>query len=174
MNKKLLVLALIIAIPAMAFADFQLGVTSMYGNPIGYLTSGYDSLTMDDLLWGAEARVKLSIFQGDVSAYYMPASFNNYSSYETDALLIMTDVGLSLDIFFLRIGAGIGPMWVMPMAGSPGGTAWNMKLKADVNLGSIALGLSAYYEAAQFGDLWTSATYESGPYVSANLLIKLF
>src|SRR5512142_1439414 len=113
--KKLgiLVLIMIAFIPAFAFADFQIGGVAMYkGEPLGVTVS---SLGLNSFTFGADARLKLSIFQGSLSVLYYPADTTAAAALPA-SLMALADVGLSFDILFLRLGVGIGPNYTVALA----------------------------------------------------------
>jgi len=68
--KKLLVLLLVVVLPAFAFADFQIGAVGMYKGTMAQLKA--KDVGLEDFTFGAEARLKLSLFQAGVSALYYP------------------------------------------------------------------------------------------------------
>ena len=167
--KKLLVVLMILALPALAFADFQLGGTAMYKGMLQDIQSG-TTPGIDDFTFGAEARLKLGIFQGAAAVLYYGDEF--YPS-----LVALTDVGLSLDVLFLRIGVGIGPNFYIPLEdGGPTGlpVGLNLKGSVDFQLGSISLGLVGYYYLASFEDLNADLFQNAQPWIGLTALFKLF
>jgi hypothetical protein len=162
-KKTLLVLLLASIIPAAVFADFQLGGIAMYkGDP-----STATGVSASDFTFGGEGRLKLGIFQGGVSALYVPSP--SYSSFA-----VLTDLGASLDVLFLRFGAGLGPNFSFNFgngAPSPASVGMNVKVSADVNLGNLALGLVGFWYADSFSNL--GSTFSRMPWLGVTLLVKL-
>jgi hypothetical protein len=168
MKKTIIVLALVLAIiPAMAFADFQIGVVGLYpSTPIGFLDSS-TNISASDLAYGLESRLKIWIFQGAISAFYAPA---------IETVYMYTDVGLALDLLFVRIGAGVGPVIAADTQG--GGTTslgWNLKTTFDINLGNLGLGVILYSPMADLSDLsYILQNYADNSYVAVTLMFRLF
>jgi hypothetical protein len=161
------VVALVLSlIPLPSYADFQLGAVGMYNGDLG--TLGTSPL---DVTWGIETRFKfLSICQvGLTGLYYIPSAIGG-STY----ILALTDVGLSFDIFFLRIGAGLGPDFLIPMAGptvAPSSNA-NLKLSGDINIGPVSIGVVAFYPVMSIWDLQNVTSMK--PWLGLTAMIRLF
>ncbi len=161
---KRLVLVLILAvIPALAFADFQIGAVGMYDGDVSQISSA--PVSADSFVFGLETRATLWIFQAGATALYMP-------SYET--LLALTDVGLAVDVLFLRFGAGIGPNFGFDTNGGSGvaDAGWNLKLAADINLGNLALGVQGFYFYDSLADI--GSAFRGTPVLGVNILLRLF
>jgi hypothetical protein len=131
--KKLAVILLLVALPMALFADFYLGPTAMYkGNP-QMLTTVPNA---GDLAFGAEARLNLSLFEGQAMALYnLNQSINTY-----------LDVGLVLNLAIVSVGVGVGPNFFvnfMPGAPEAASFGFNAKAHVDLNLGGIKI--SGYY-----------------------------
>jgi hypothetical protein len=168
MKKALFILVIALA-PVLAHADFQLGGTALYNGDI--TTLGSQPITGADFTYGMESRLKfLSVFQLGLTGLYYASESVGGSSY----ILALTDIGLSIDIFFLRFGAGIGPNILIPMSGpsvSATSTA-NLKLSGDINIGPVSVGVVAFYPVQSIWDLenFTSMT----PWVGLTAMIRLF
>jgi hypothetical protein len=149
-----------------SYADFQLGVAGMYNGDISAL--GTQSL---NITWGMETRFKfLKVFQvGLTGLYYLPSTVGG-SSY----ILALSDVGLSVDVFFFRFGAGVGPDFSIPMSGpsTPSTSNANLKLSGDINIGPVSLGVVAFYPVMSFWDLQNVT--RMAPWVGLTALLKLF
>ena len=169
MKKALAAIALSLTFaltPALSYADFQLGGVGMYDGDIGGLFT-----QPLDITWGMEARFKfLSVFQvGLTGLYYLPTAANG-SSY----ILALADAGLSVDIFFFRFGAGMGPDFFIPMSG-PGvssTSAANLKLSGDINIGPVSIGVVAFYPVMSIWDLQHVTSMK--PWVGLTAMLKLF
>jgi hypothetical protein len=133
-KKIVLVIALVI-VPLLAFAETDIGLSGLYfGNPTSI--SG-NNLTKETVGPGLDLRAKLWIFRADLDATMLDkASF-----------MIMPTAGLSLDVLFLRVGAGMGPVaYFEPAADQPFGIfAWTLKASADLLLGPFYVGVFGYY-----------------------------
>jgi len=169
MKKILFFLILVAVIPAFAFADFQIGAIAMVKGTAASIQTG--GIKANDFTYGGEARLNLGILQGGVSALYYPADADMPAS-----IVALTDVGLALDIWFIRLGAGLGPNFYSQLQNS-GGTrplsvGLNMKLAGDINLGSISVGVVAYYYLNSLSDLRTAG--KARPWVGLTAMLKLF
>ncbi len=150
--KKLLVLLVVILVPMMAFADFQIGPTALYNlriaNPGGV---DYSKISIDDFTFGADARLNISILQGSAYALLTLGSVDTSGAtpvYVPTTVDLFLDIGICLDILMFRFGAGIGPNFgiAFPDPADPNKSdvfdaGANVKFSADVMLGSIAVGL---------------------------------
>ena len=166
--KKLLLVLVIAIIPAMAFAQFQIGGTALYTGDITAISSG--PVSAGDFNFGGEARLKLWIFQVGATGYYVPDGSNSYFFGTADA-------GLSLNILFLRVGAGVGVNAIYDSYGLAYGPdmldkPYNMKATVDLNLGPIAIGVEGIYFLTDFSQIPTAFSY--APAVGVSLLLKLF
>lgn len=161
--KKLLLVLVIVIIPVMAFADFQLGATAVYYNDASGIGSG--GISGDDFVFGLDTRLKIWIFQAGASAQYMS---------DVSTILLPLDVGLSFNVWFMRFGAGIGPVFAYSAGGDGFNKSdlWNLKLMGDINIGSLSLGLVGYYYADSLGGLAQSFT--DMPWLGVSVLFKLF
>lgn len=108
MKKKLLVLCLCLAIvPAFAFASFiQMGVTSTWDVPFYPLeeeTFSFDNIDFGDYEVGVDMRLNIAALQLQCEmrgGFSDELLLTNYSYYLASSL--------KLDIFFLRLSAGLG------------------------------------------------------------------
>jgi hypothetical protein len=170
--KKLVVLLLVVLLPAFAFADFQVGGVGMYKGTIAQLKA--KDVGIEDFTFGGEARIKLGIFQGGLTALYYPEDLTRPA-----AIVALTDVGLAFDILFLRLGAGIGPNFAIPVGDSGAGDPWklglNMKLSTDFRLGNLSLGLVGFYYFDSFSDLKNIGDkFKALPWLGVTAMFKLF
>ena len=168
MKKTIIVFALLLAIiPAMAFADFQIGVVAGdLATPIGDMKNSSGSST-GDLSYGLESRLKLWIFQVGVSAFYDP-------SYKT--MSMFTDAGLALDLLFVRVGMGLGPTIAYdPQHSKSTSAGWNLKTALDINLWNLGLGIVLYSPMSSLSGLGNvMRNYLDNTYVGVTLMFKLF
>lgn len=167
--KKTLCILLIALAPAVTWADFQLGGIGLYNGNVASIGSG--SFSMNDFTLGMETRFKfLSVFQVGLTGLYSMASSPAAPSY----IQALTDAGLSVDIFILRLGAGIGPVFFIPMSGPAvaATSVVNVKLSADINVGPVSIGVAAFYPAQSIWDLQSFPAMT--PWVGITALIRLF
>jgi hypothetical protein len=154
--------------PAPAYADFQLGGIGLYNGDI--TTIGSSAISSSDFTFGLESRFTfLSVLQfGVTGLYYLP------SAEQPSYIQALTDLGLSVKILFLRLGAGVGPDFFIPMSGlSVEATSLaNLKLSADIEIGPVSLGVTAFYPVQSLGDFQNIP--HMSPWLGAALLIRLF
>jgi hypothetical protein len=174
--KKLLLIALIIVIPALAFADFQIGALALLNRSLSDTSTG--KITASDFTYGLETRLNIWIFQGGISALYFPGG-----DYSYDTVIAFTDVGLCLDLWILRLGAGVGPNLGFIVDKSYTGTSdaqklgFNVKMAGDLMLGNLDLGVVGYYYLENLADLKTAGSDMSkvGNWMlGVTLLFKIF
>ena len=167
--KRTLCILLIALAPVLTWADFQLGGIGLYNGNVAALGSG--SISANDFSFGLETRFKfLSVLQvGLTGLYYLPSSPTTPSYIEA-----LTDAGLSVDIFVLRLGAGIGPVFFIPMSGPAvaASSVANLKLSADINIGPVSIGVAAFYPVQSIWDLRNVPSMT--PWVGITALIRLF
>jgi hypothetical protein len=89
---------------------------------------------------------------------------------------LLTDIGLTLNLAIVRLGAGIGPNFYIPLEGSASGVpvGLNVKGAVDVQLGNISLGLVGYYYLASLSDLSLGLFETAQPWLGLTLLFKVF
>ncbi len=169
--KKLIIVLVIALLPALAFGlDFQIGGTAMYKgllsdfiNPIGPVDLG-----LDDFTFGAEARLNFGLIQGAAALLYYPGTPNE--------IVALTDIGVTVNLAIVRLGAGIGPNFRIPLGGAITGVPMGLNLKGavDLQLGKLSLGVVGYYYLASFSDLTADLFKTAQPWVGLTLLYQLF
>ncbi len=166
--KKIVVVLLIALLPALAFADvdFQLGGTAMYKGFISDLSSG---IGFEDFTFGGEARLTFGLIQGAAAILYYPG--------EPNSLMALLDAGLTLNLAIVRLGAGLGLNYSIPLggdkyAGVPLGV--NLKGAVDLQLGKFSLGVVGYYLLPSFSDFNKDLFTTAEPWLGLTLLYKLF
>ncbi len=176
-TRVLVITILLVFVSAATFADLQIGALAMYkGDPSTLSVSG---LGLQDFTFGLDTRLNLGILQGSVSALYYPADITATDPMPA-SLVALTDVGLCLDVLFIRLGAGIGPNFSIPLESStpardalPVGV--NLKLAGDVMLGSFSFGLVFVYYVNSFEDFAAPNFFQlARPIVGVSALYKLF
>lgn len=168
--KKLIVVLMIALLPTLAFAlDFQIGGTAMYKGILEDITSGPTDLGFEDFTFGVEARLNFGLIQGAAAVLYYPDPLH-------PNLVALTDVGLTLNLAIVRIGAGIGPNVFIPL-GAPSSfvpVGLNLKGAVDVQLGGISVGLVGYYYLASLEQLSLGLFETAQPWLGLTVLFKLF
>ena len=154
--KRVIIALCILLLPVAAFAQFQIGPTAYYNFPLlegGEMdipeVQGIDS---SDFTFGADARLKLAIFQVSGLALFTPGFVaDDYSYYWPPSIDIFLDAGVAFDIAFLRLGLGFGPNFSFFLLGDEYGSAefsdpvsfgTNLRATADIVLGGVSFGLS--------------------------------
>lgn len=177
--KKLFIFAAVIlaVIPAMAFADFQIGGVAMYKGDVSEISNG---ITLNDFTFGLDTRLNISILQGSLAAVYYPEDLSAVVPLPP-SLTVLTDIGLCFDVLFLRLGAGVGPNFYIALANTPGSPqdavpiGLNFKLAADINIGSFAIGLVGYWYMSSISDFTKPNFFDyTRPWVGVSALFKLF
>lgn len=143
--KKVMLLALIALLPAAAFAQLGIGPAAFYNSPVlaGEAIESED-LDAEHFTFGANARLKLSLLHGEALALV------SLSPFTSDIFL---DVGAEIDLAVLRLSAGIGPKLTYTSDEGFFRGGYNLKLNADIVLGSLSVGLSYIWNVTLDGDL---------------------
>lgn len=129
--KKIILIVMLLALPLGLFAEFYIGGSALYKEDPEYLQDPDDTM-FDDLAFGAEARLKIFMFEGSALALY---EFDN-------AFDVFVSLGVSFDLALFTIGAGIGPNFVFQIdsdAPEPTSFGLNGKIHVDLNLGNIKI-----------------------------------
>jgi hypothetical protein len=168
--KKIIAVLLIAILPAMAFADFQIGGAAMYKGLLSDFQGTSPGIGLEDFTFGGEARLKLSIFQAGLTGLYYPGV--DYASIKA-----LADVGLAVDILFLRIGAGIGANFSIPVSGtapdlSPVG--FNVKGSVEILLGKLSIGVVGFYVLDSLDQISLGLFQTAEPWLGVTLMYKLF
>jgi len=144
--KKLVIVLLILMIPMAVFAksDFRLGPTVYLSHPI-IQDSTVDpaGLDLSDFSFGADLRLKLSIFHLQGMALFTPGAAAIALPASTD---IFIDAGLAFDILFLRLGLGVGPNFSIffgqPNDIDPYSMGANAKATLDFRFNRFSIGVN--------------------------------
>jgi hypothetical protein len=168
--KKLIVVLVIALLPAMAFAlDFQIGGTAIYKGLLADIISGPTDVTLQDFTFGGEARLTFGLLQGAAAVLYYPDVPNS-------SLKVLSDIGVNLNLAIVRLGAGVGPNFYIPLGGAISGVpvGINVKGAVDLQLGNLSLGVVGYYYLDSFSDLKSKFWESAQPWLGLTLLYKLF
>ena len=167
--QKALLLIFLVALPFMAFAEFQIGPTALYNvmfaadpeTSVGVYSEAMDNgLSLDDFTLGVDTRLKLGLFQGCAMGLVSPGLDGLPTEIE-----VYLDVGIAIDILMLRLGIGIGPNLIVALGEDitdPVFLGGNVKLSADIMLGGIAVSINYLMYMADFSK-------ESFDYLKNNL-----
>jgi hypothetical protein len=166
--KKLIIVLMIALLPTLAFAlDFQVGGTAMYKGMLEDIQSGVTNIGFDDFTFGAEARLSLGLLQGAAAVLYYPGDY--------PAIVALTDIGVTVNLAIVRLGAGIGPNFYIPLEGTaPLPVGLNLKGAVDLQLGNISLGLVGYYYVASLSELNADLFHTAQPWLGLTVLFKVF
>lgn len=142
MKRILILIAIVAIVPTMAFAEFQLGPSVYYNFPlIGSDTSESD-FSISNFTFGADARLKLWLFQATALGLYTPAESSDAGDIPHIIDLHLTG-GVAFDILFLRLGLGLGPSFAFEFgdgADDGVGVGTNVKASAEIRLRRVSLG----------------------------------
>jgi hypothetical protein len=174
MRKSLLVLALAACLPLVTFAagsDFQLGVSALYPYSLQEMDKG-DGFEATYISPGLETRLRfLHILQVGANATLVEP-FND--KMEGVNILSSFDGGLCIDLFLVRLGAGLGPTVAFNSDKDGTSTRWNARVYAELQLGKLSLGISGFYFFEEAGDIFTTIGDKiDDPILAATLLFKL-
>jgi hypothetical protein len=143
MVKKLVLVALLVMVPLVVFAEFQLGPSVYYNFPLlGEDTSSSD-FSISNFTIGADARLKLWLFQATALGLYTPAESSSDGDIPHIIDLHVTG-GVALDLLFLRLGLGLGPSFAFEFGdGSDNaGVGTNVRASAEIKIRTVSLALN--------------------------------
>ena len=145
--KKILLILIVLCVPAFVFADFQIGPTALYNFPL-LKDEGVEKpeLNASNFTFGADARLKLLIFQGSAMALYTPGWVDEMDiTYAYPSVDLHLDLGVAFDILMFRFGVGVGPSMQFTIAeeiSDKVDLGVNGKASAEIQIGRIALALN--------------------------------
>jgi hypothetical protein len=139
--KRILLVALVVLLPAAAFAELGVGGSVLYNSPglFGQKVNEID-LNVNKFSFGPDLRYKLWFLQLEA---LILGSFGSSSS--LDGYL---DAGLVFDILFLRLSAGAGINGTYNFADGSFDKGFNVKANADLKFGKISVGLTYIIDLA--------------------------
>lgn len=136
MKKILFAFAVLLAVPALSFAQIAVGGAAFLKAPVYLGSESVNSaLDVNQLCFGGDIRAKIDWFQAQ--ALVMCATG------DVVGVDVYTDVGVALDVSAVRFSIGVGPNvnWnfgVTPLFQ----TGMNAKIGADIMLSDISVGVS--------------------------------
>ncbi len=136
MKKKLLILIVLIVLPFAVFAEWGIGPAAFLKSPVlvGQPVDA-DNLNVNQFSFGADARLKVAIFQGEALLLLSLGEQTSINSY--------LNVGLAVDIAFVRLSLGVGPNFNFNLgSNSLVQAGFNTKAGVDFMLGDVSLGMS--------------------------------
>lgn len=136
MQRRILAVLVLAALPAAAFAELGLGGAAFFKSP--YLLGqsiDREDLNVNQCTLGGDARLKLGVLQGEALVLYAAG--------DVQSLIIYLDAGVAFDILMLRLSAGAGPNLVFNIGEHDWAqTGLNVKVSADVKISRLSVGLS--------------------------------
>ena len=146
---------LLIVLAGGAFADgLEIGPTAMLRFPFQAAEGeeAFEDIGVEDFKFGADAEIMFGVFQIGALAEYRPGR-DEGPAMVPPAIDMLVTGGLLIDLWILRVGAGIGPRFTVDLPGpdapeppvdGPGnvGAGFAIKGNADLQLGRIALRLN--------------------------------
>jgi hypothetical protein len=143
--KKVILIMLICAVPAILTGQAGFGIAAFYNTPIEAGSfPDEDQIHTENFTFGGDLRLKLGILHGEALALV------TLDPFVTDIFL---DAGITLDILIVRLAAGIGPKFTYGGEDRIMRGGYNLKLNADIILGKISLGLSYIFNTTLGSDL---------------------
>ena len=136
MRRALLILAVLVIVPSIGFAQVGIGAAGYLKSPvlIGQPVS-IDELNVNQFSFGGDVRFRLGWFQAEGLMLYSLGSVNS--------LDLFLDAGVALDIGILALSFGVGPNFTNNFGQSPPAqVGLNAKAGADVRIGPISIGAS--------------------------------
>ncbi len=141
--KRIIIVCAILLLPAAVFAQMQIGGTALYNFPY-FVDAGPSGLDASDFTFGADARMRMFIFQASALALFTPGYTDALNNDVAGKIDLIMDGGLSIDVLLFRLGLGVGPSLRLNMGSGTDATGigLNVKATAEVMLGRIAVGLT--------------------------------
>jgi hypothetical protein len=140
--KRLLLLIAILMVPAALFAQVQVGATALYNFPYSAGT-GPAEIDPSDFTFGADARMKILVFQASGLALFTPG-YDDAGATVPGRVDLHVDGGIAIDVLMLRLGLGVGPsiQFLLAPDADPVRAGVNVKATADIMLGDFSVGLT--------------------------------
>ncbi len=136
MTKRVLIVLALCLVPLLSFAELGVGGAAFFNSPVLIGQEVTSGLFSNGLSFGGDLRFKLAILQLEGLGLVTVAGGST-------ALNLYTDVGLALDLLFLRLSLGVGPNFTYEFGGAdPFMPGFNAKANADIKLGKLSVGLS--------------------------------
>jgi hypothetical protein len=140
---KLIILLLFVILPCSLFADFQVGPFAAYKLPISSDEDipGLNELGLEDFWFGADIRIKASVFQGTLLGLFIPGNGDTVPN----RMSVNVTGGFAFDLALLRLGVGLGPVWVFTLNSEDLNSidfGTMLRLNADLMFGQVSIGLA--------------------------------
>lgn len=136
MKKALMIIAIMILVPVLMFAELAVGGVAMLKSPVllGQKVN-LDHVNINQFTFGGDIRFKVEMIQLE--------SMLVCSTGDITGLDIYTDAGLAFDIALIRLSVGAGPNFTWNFTNKPPLQAGlNAKVGADLMLGNVSVGCS--------------------------------
>lgn len=136
MKRVLLILAVAMILPAVAFAQLGVGPAAFFKSPVLLGQSiDVDEVNVNQFSFGGDLRYRLGWFQAQ--------ALGLYSAGEINSLDLYLDAGVALDVAIVTLSFGAGPNFTNNFNTSPATQAGlNARTGADVHLGPVSVGVS--------------------------------
>ena len=171
MKRFFAILLVLLAPAAFLAAEASVGPVAIhYGDPTATAEAGS---VFEELCFGGELRWQYGFLRLDAAGFYLPGPEGE----DSGVLLVPLDAGLSVDIFFLRLGllAGADLCFGKGTAHYPemtGTVNYNLKASLDLLVGRrFSIGAEAYYFFGAFKPLGTILGKEA-PMLAAYLAFR--
>jgi hypothetical protein len=145
MKKIILILAVMLMIPVVAFAQVAVGGIVFVKSPLLFGESvNSANANINQVCFGGDIRYKADWLQLETVLVGSAGSVNGVD--------IIADAGVTVDLSMIRLSAGIGPNLSWNIQTKPiVQTGMNAKIGADVMLGKMSVGAS-YIMALKYND----------------------
>ena len=136
MKRVLVVLAVLMIVPTIAFAQLGVGPAVFYGSPVLLGQSiDLEEANVEQFSFGADVRYRIGWFQA--------SALGLYSIGDVNSIDMFLDAGVALDLAILTFSVGGGPNLTNNHNGGPVMTAGlNARTIVDVKVGPVSAGMS--------------------------------
>ena len=155
MKRLLVIMAVLMITPSVAFAQLGVGPAAFFKSPVLLGQSvDIEEANVDQFSFGADLRYRVGWFQAQALGLYSVGDVNS--------LDLFLDAGVALDVAIVTLSAGAGPNFTNNFDTSPARQAGlNSRVGADVMLGPVSVGAS-YIMALDITDNGFSVKTSSG------------
>ena len=136
MKRILVIMAVLMITPTIAFAQLGFGPAAFFKSPVLLGQSiDTDEANVNQFRFGADVRYRMGWFQAQ--------GLGLYSMGDVNSLDLFLDAGVALDVAIVTLSAGAGPNFTNNFDSSPARQAGlNSRVGADVLLGPVSVGAS--------------------------------
>lgn len=160
--KRILALVILVLIPALGFAQLQVGPGAAFAPTLVSTSQSFPSAV--NFPFGIEARFRF-LYAFQVSATTL------FSVDSSPFGMILTDIGASVDLPPFTVSGGIGPDFLLGTTSSSGTASSKINFKASTewNFGSFSIGIVAFDPVSSLSQLRTNI-----PWFGLTALYTLF